>query len=88
MRPYPDMVRTKIGHPRHTKERERRRHLLDQNVGRSTHTSLAAGHQPVEVSPSQQGTLRPQRDRSDDVAARHHTSVDVDLDPVAHRVDH
>ena len=37
------MVRAKIGYPRHAKERERRRDLLSQDVGRPPQPTLAAG---------------------------------------------
>src|SRR5512132_1965384 len=85
---YSHVVRTKSRYARYPKERECRPDLLDQDVGRPPHPTLAAGHQPVEVSASYQASPCPQRHSGDDVAARHDASIDVDLGPVAYRLHH
>src|SRR4029079_10396300 len=61
--------------------------LLREDLDRSIDPCSAAGHQSVQVGPTDHGQARTEGNTGDDVSARHDSGVDVHLDVGADLAD-
>ena len=82
------MTRLEFLQRRDAEEGHRARELGAQDVDRLVDARATTGHQAVEVRAADEGELRPQRDRCDDVRAVHDARVDHDRGVLADLAHH
>src|SRR4030095_14306225 len=68
----------------HTEEAHGSLDLTSQNFDGAVYARAAAGHEPIEVGPSDESEPGAVRYRSHDVLAMHDATVQMDLDGVTH----